>query len=380
MGDADIYSVVSDISLGGMTAKHTDSEDHNTNKLHNQSHSNDSPEYNTLQHGNAANIQIGHRNSMLDKHYDKIDVHTSKGDLRIREHLQLAKQFQAEARHEYDDVELSAQSQLNFRKSQTTGDYEPVHHDPNCIQIDKSNGNHIASQKAATTTVIEKTSTAKKEVEYAEPLTPKHHTLDVHTKGEHFYHSLELNEPTKHISSASYLKESSKPVVESTFGSNKDYISEAKSPESAMLPMKNQVRADAKCQIHTFTSLYDDSCSDHNITVDETGTGATNAPILFNLEQCEFDDPMYEGVLKHTNPSLKKMDDSNSNIIILSPEKVPCIGDMSGDPDLLNHEEDTNTPGYSDPTIPGCLDDTDLAESPERTTVNIYNKFDDSKP
>ena len=44
--------------MGGMTAKHTDSEeDHNTNELHNLlSHSNESLEYNTLQHGNAANI------------------------------------------------------------------------------------------------------------------------------------------------------------------------------------------------------------------------------------------------------------------------------------------------------------------------------------
>ena len=62
---------------------------------------------------------------------------------------------------------------------------------------------------------------------------------------------------------------------------------------------------------------------------------------------------------------------------ILSPEEVPCIGDVNVDPELLNHMKDTNTPEYSDPIAPECMDDINMANNLEDTTVNIYNTFDD---
>ena len=225
-------------------------------------------------------------------------------------------------------------------------DYEPVYHEPNCTQVDKSTGKHpifdnrIHNKGASVklmmnrvestphseiiTRVKEETPTVKEEVEYAEPLAPndRSHTQAKH---EHFYHSLDLNEPEKYSSGAPYSKEG-----------------------------KDQVTVDAKCQIQTLTSPHD-SYSTH--TMDEVD--ATNVPIPFNLDQCEFDDPMYEGIphfvpkqTNNKNPSLNKMHH------FVSPE-----------------EEDTNTPEYSDPIVPEDLDDINDRED---TTVNIYNTFDDS--
>ena len=165
--------------------------------------------------------------------------------------------------------------------------------------------------------VKEETPIANKEVQYAEPLTPNDKNQDVQAKGEHFYHSLEQNKS-------------------------------------------------AKFNIEKCISGY---------TMDEAGV--TNAPISFNLDHCEFDDPMYEGIphsvpqqISIKNPSLNKMH-----------HEASCIGDVNANPDMLSDEEDINTPGYSDPTIPVYLDDTkNVANDREdtRLRVNIYDMFDDS--
>ena len=83
------------------------------------------------------------------------------------------------------------------------------------------------------TTVMEEISTANKEVQHAEPLTPneKGHVQDAQAKPKHFYHSLEISEPTKPekcIGGAPYSKEG-----------------------------KDHVTVDAKCQTQTLTSLHD---------------------------------------------------------------------------------------------------------------------------
>ena len=226
------------------------------------------------------------------------------------------------------------------------------------------------------TTVKEETPTASKEVEYAEPLAPneKSHAEDVQARHEHFYHSLELSAPTKpekYISGAPYSKERSNPVVmkESTFGSNKGYSSKAKSPELATLPIKDRVKADAKCQTQTVTSF-------HNSYGAHTA-GTTHAPMLFSLDQCEFDDPMYEGIPHSVPKQTNNKNPLSKTHHILLPEEVSCIWDVNADPVLLNHEEDTNTPDYSDPILPECLHDSNMADDHEDKTVNIYNTFDD---
>ena len=129
----------------------------------------------------------------------------------------------------------------------------------------------------------------------------------------------------------------------------------------------------------TLTSLYD---STH--ALDEVGA-MLNAPMLFNVDQCEFDDPMYEGipcsVPKQTdkNPSLSL--EEKMQTMLLLPEEASCIGDVNDDPELLNHDEDMNAPEYSDPVVPGHLDDINIMATDQRDpTVNIYDTFDDPTP
>ena len=59
-------------------------------------------------------------------------------------------------------------------------------------------------------------------------------------------------------------------------------------------------------------------------------------------------------------------------------EGASCSGDVNDDPELLNHEEDMNAPKYSDPVVPGCLDDINIMATDQRdSTVNISDTFDD---
>ena len=210
------------------------------------------------------------------------------------------------------------------------GDYEPVYHEPNYTHVDKPTGECVlfddatygmhkpASKGAAVqlgadrvesmphsetiATVKEELLTPDKEVEYAEPLPPNanNKAQDAQGKREHFYHSLEdSNEQMKAmkcISSVPYSNNSSNSAVkDSTVASSSDYFSEDK------LAPKDQVTADAKCQTQTLTSLYD---SAHAIDA------MLNAPILFNIDQCEFHDPMYEGI-PHSIP---KQTDKNPSL------------------------------------------------------------------
>ena len=55
------------------------------------------------------------------------------------------------------------------------------------------------------------------------------------------------------------------------------------------------------------------------------------------------------------------------------PEEISCIGEVNADPDLLNHEEHTHAPDYSEPIVPECLDDSNMASDIVDTTMNIYN-------
>jgi hypothetical protein len=417
----DTYSIVSD--------KNTDpQQDHtyDTAEFHNQTNSNEEPQYNynTLQRDNTASFPTWSNSStILFDTYDKIGANnTTISDAHSCFKLgQLRGTRRTDSESEYDVIEDSyTQNVLNhlpiqppIKANQILREYEPVYdgYESSITQTkelaakrmlfdDETHGAHKPAPRRAaiqlrvgveakpnSETVKEETPIAHKEVQYAEPLTPndKNHVRDVQAQGEHFYHSLELNEPTnpeKCINGDPYSRECSNPVHViikeptfgsnndtskaklselATFGSNNDLTSKSKSSKLATLPKKDQFTADTKCQAHTFTSLYD-TCSDN--TMGEAG--ATNDPILFNLK---FDDPMYEGI-PHSVPKQK----SNPSLHIALPEEVPCIGGVNAHPDFLTREEDTNTPGYSDP---GCLDNTNMANGQEDTTVNIYDTPDD---
>ena len=152
------------------------------------------------------------------------------------------------------------------------------------LGVDRVESTHHSETTAA---VKGETSTSDKEVEYAEPLPPNvnsGHTPNAQVKDEHFYHSLEDNKPEKCVGGVPYSKESSNSVMKaSTLASNSNYFHEV---ELSGLAPNDEVTADAKCQIQTLTSLYD---STH--AMDEVGA-MLNAPILFNIDQCEFDDPI----------------------------------------------------------------------------------------
>ena len=410
----DIYSIVSDTSLGDTTTKHKDTQQDHTYdaaEFHGQSHNIQLSEYNTLQHGNTANTQID-SNSMLDA-YDKIDVNTSHDP---QKHSKLTNQLQSsthiimtDARHKHDDVAIDRP-----KYEMMPGDYEPVYHESNHTHVVKPTDKHVLfdnetygmHQPACTgaavqlgvdrvkstpdsphsetkTTVKEELSTPDKEVEYAEPLPPNAKSCTPSAKagdGEHFYHSLEYNEAEKCIRGVPNSKESSNPVMkDSTFAPNGACFSEVKSPG---LGIRDQVTGNAKCQTQTLTSLYD---STH--AMDEVGT-TLNAPILFNIDQGQFDDPMYEGIShlvpKHAdkNPPLsldlfhEKMPTKHN--YASSPEEESCIDGLNDDPELLNYEEDTNAPEYGDPIVSKHLDDDNNMTKDQRDLkVNIYDTFDD---
>ena len=64
--------------------------------------------------------------------------------------------------------------------------------------------------------------------------------------------------------------------------------------------------------------------------------------------------------------------------MLLLPEEASHIGDVNDDPELLNHKVDMNVPEYSDPAVPGHLDDINIMATDQRdSTVNIYDTFDD---
>ena len=359
-----------------------DQQDHtyDTTKFHNQIDTlHKQPQYNTLQRGNNGGIT---NYGLRFDAYDKIEIHMSKDANNCSKFMKQIPRTIHRIDSYHDEVEatFTYKNKMGRTPQMMSQDYEPVYHESNCTQVDKPTGKQLGfddeaygTHKPASVgeavklgvdriectphseiikTVKEEISTANKEVQHAEPPAPneKGHVQDAQAKPEHFYHSLELNEPTnpeKCISDALYSKEG-----------------------------KDQVTVDAnyKCQTQMLTSLHD-SYGAH--TMDEVDT--TNAPILFNLDKCEpFDDPMYEGIphsvpkqTNNKNPSLSKMHH------FVSTEVVSCIGDVNADPDLLDCRKDTNTPDYSDPIVPKCLDDSNMANDQEDTTVNIYNTFDD---
>ena len=393
--EGDIHIVIDTKSSVGNKAIGRDNElDHTYNmaEYYKQSSCNaEQPQYNTLQRGSINTASTQPSCIPSSGAYDIIGVNTSNNVHNNCSTLHMYTQKDTrriDSVDTYDYVEDGDTQNENHSSTDINSetnhmlpqDYEPIYHGSSNTQVteptrkyvlfdDEAYGIHIPASRGAAvqlgvdgsestpyseifTTVKEETPTANKEVEYAKPLAPneKGHTEDVQAKHEHFYHSLELSAPTKlekYISGAPYSKEGLN-LKESTFGSNKDYISKAKSPELAIL-----------CQTQTLTSFHD---SYGALTMDEAGT--VNAPIPFNLDKCEFDDPMYE-VIPHSvprqtnnkNPSLNKMHH------MLSPEEVSCIGDANADPELLNHKEDTNTPDYSDPIVPECLDDINMANA-----------------
>ena len=179
-----------------------------------------------------------------------------------------------------------------------------------------------------------------------------------------FHHSLEhSNEEMKaEECNCGVLYSSSQSMVKDN--TNNHYTSEAQPPALVPVPIKNHFTADAKCQIKPLTPLYD---SDHDI--DEVGT-MLNAPILLNIDQCEFDDPMYEGtshLVSEKNPllSLDPLHETKHSVLSLGEESCP---------ELLNYEEDMNASEYSDPIV---SDDISVANGHRDTIVNIYDTFDD---
>ena len=480
LGEDDIYSVVSDTSLGDTvtTANHTDTQQDHTYdaaEFHTQTNSvNEHPQYNTLQRENTANAHTI-SNSTFDA-YNKIDI-TSKD---VQKCSKLSMQVQrstrrTDSKHEYDDVDTghtqrenqpyNCDNETDWKYQAVPLDYEPVYYGPNSTKVEESTGEHelfddemygthkpvskrtsVQQGKESmskniyseTTTTVksqsEHMSTANQEVEYAQPIPPNttRHTQDAQAKDEHFYHSLEDSEPTK---AEEYNREQGKEVVEftsqniysettTTVKSRSEHMSTANqeveyaeplppntkrhtqdaqakdehfyhslenkpteaeecnngvpysigssnpetsvsnnqytSSELAALPTRNNVTADIECQTQPLTSL-----SDRIQTMDEVGT--INAPILFNIDQCEFDDPMYECV-PHSVPKPSSMSSdlihekiqTVQHVFNLSQEEVPCR-DMNEDPELLNHEKDiesyANAPEYSDPVVSECVDD-----------------------
>ena len=430
----DTYSVVSDTSVGITTiVKNTDTEqDHTYDAAEFHTHTNNidkHPQYNTLQRENTANTQI--ISNLTFDTYNKIDNNTSKD---VQKCSNLSMQFQRSTQttdsvHEYDEVDTNhaqrenkpqtCETETDWTHKAVPLDYEPVYYGLNDTQVE-STGEHVLfddemygthpksvsneptkqfqkdgvestsrnDYSEVTTVKTVKTlsdnrSIANKEVEYAEPLPPniKSPTQDAQAKDEHFYHSLEHNEPTK----AEECNSGVPICIGSSNAEDKDNTSVSNnqhtSAELAAMPTKIHVTADTKYQTQPLTSL-----TDSTQTLDEVGT--TKAPILFTIDQCEFDDPMYESV-PHSVPKPSSM---SSDLInekmqtvqhILSQEEVPCR-DVNDDPDMLNHAKDiesyANAPEYSDPVVPECVDD-DMANDQREAKdpkVDIYNTFDDT--
>ena len=411
--------------------KNTDTkQDHTYDAAEFHTHTNnidEHPQYNTLQRENTANAQTI-SNPTFDA-YDRIDINTSKD---VQKCSNLSMQFQRSTQmtdsvREYDEVDTNhaqrenqpqiCESEIDWTHQAIPLDYEPVYYGPNSTQGEESTGEHAlfddnmygthkpASKRATvrqgkevvectcpnahskTTTIVmalsDNRSTAHQEVKYAKPQPIiKSHTQELQTKIEHFYYSLDHNEPMEaeeHNSGVPYSIESLNPLVKgNTFASNNQYTS----AELAELPTRNNVNvmiADTKRQTKPLTSL-----SDSIQTLDEVGT--TNAPILFNIDQCEFDDPMYEGVT-HSIPKPSMSSDLINEKMqtvqhVLSQEEVSCK-DMNTHPELQNHEKDTkghaNAPEYSDPVVLECVNDKMANDQREAKDpkVDIYDMFDD---
>ena len=332
----DTYSIVSDKNIDPQ-------QDHTYDavQFNNQNSNNEQPHYNTLQRENAANIPIWSKSSKILNTYEKIGVNnTTNGAHNCANVCQLRVTCRTDSESEYDVVEdghthnvLNQPSiGVNGTNKMIPQDYEPVY----CYgssntqttelagkqmlfdESDETYGAHRTAvqlrvdggeDKPNSKTVKEETPIANKEVQYAEPLTPndKDHAQDMQAEGEHFYHSLELNKPTN---------------------------------------IEKYISGHAMDEGH-----------------------ATNAPISFNFDHCEFDDPMYKGiphimVPKQTNNTLSKMYHDK----IAFPDEVSCTGDVNVHPDMLSLEEDNNTPGYSDPD---WLDDTNISNGQKDTRFRV---------
>ena len=332
------YSIVSDKNQDAQQ-DHT----YDTAQFKNQNtiSSNEQPQYSTLQHENGTNIPTwSNSTTILFDTYEKINTAVSDGQNRSNLN-QSRTTHRMDSGSEYDVVENSrTQNVLNqsyIGVSETNKmmpqDYESVYcnnfgsSNPQTTELtrkqmlfdNKTYGAHRpvprrvavhlgvdgGEDKPNSETVKKETPIANKEVQYAEPLTPndKDHAQDMQAEGEHFYHSLELNKPTN---------------------------------------IEKYISGHAMDEGH-----------------------ATNAPISFNFDHCEFDDPMYKGiphimVPKQTNNTLSKMYHDK----IAFPDEVSCTGDVNVHPDMLSLEEDNNTPGYSDPD---WLDDTNISNGQKDT-------------
>ena len=227
-----------------------DQQDHtyDTPEFHSQTEMlHEQPQYNTLQHGN--NGKITNYGMRFDA-YDKVEIHASKHACNCSTFIKQASRSIHQTDSYYYDVgaTFTHENKMERVPQMVPQDYviEPVYHEPNNTQADKptykqpvfddeaygmhkqvSNGAVVQpgidsfeskSHSEITTTVKEDMPTDNKEVEYAEPLAPndKSHTQDTQGKGEHFYHSLELNEPIKSekcISGAPLSNKSSNPSL-----------------------------------------------------------------------------------------------------------------------------------------------------------------------
>ena len=263
------------------------------------------PQYNTLQHGNNGGItECGLR---LDDAYDKIKVYTSKDANNCSNFI---KQIPRISHRAYDYVEAKRD-----RVSQVVPkSYEQVYDAPNCMEVHKSTGKKLGFEAAVqygvnrikptshSETVKDETPETSKEGQYAEPMVPN----------------------------------------------DKSAIQDVKAEGEHFYHSLEQTNAKKGFSGHT---------------TDEEG--ATNAPTPFNFDHREFDDPMYKGiphmVPEQINSTLNKMHHDNA-----FPEEVSCIGDVNVHPDMLNLEEDTSTPGYSDPD---CLDDTNISNGQKRYNI-----------
>jgi hypothetical protein len=251
--------------------KNTDPHTYDATEFHNNTSSNEEPHYNTLQRDNAANILTWSNNStILFDTYEKIGSNnTTTND--AHNHSKLGQlrggTCRIDPEGEYDVVEFEDRHTRSVLNQPPTGmnetiqmipqGYEPVylygssntqtkelagkcmlfddkpHGAYNTIPAPTRAGVQLrVDAKPNSETVKGETPTTNKEVQYADPLTPndKSHVLrDVQAEGEHFYHSLELNEPMnpeKCISGDPYSKQYSNPIAmkERTFGSNNDLM------------------------------------------------------------------------------------------------------------------------------------------------------------
>ena len=421
-------SVVGDNSFDDTTAKRAHTEqDHtyDTAEFRHHNHSNEYIQHNALQCENAPNV---HTSSIPMFHTgNKMNISTTKNAQKCSTFSEQLREgaYATEDEHEYDDVETIRRQNKTYsnnhmneedkkRQRMMPQDYEPVCHRPNNKQVkefiskcahfdgesygkthaqatsigtevqvvmddaDESTLQHVYSEIAPTEKSVPEDTSA------CSVKNTNSHIKDALAMNDaHFYHCLEGRETTKireQKSFTRYPKESaSLSEKDNILPSNNWHGVETGEP---IMPAREHNSADAKGQVPILISL-----SESILSQDEEG--ASNCPVLFNINQCEFDDPRYGAVLDNTS----KLRDISTVIPDrvhgelhcdpLSEEKVSCAVynvNVDADPSVGKYGGNpTSAQGFSDSlTMDYEEDDHDVVDSHRKHPENsIGNTFDD---